>query len=112
MFGQSTFFGPISIMGIDLVPDDFGLSQNYPNPFNSDTWFEYQLSEACELRIAVFDILGKEVKTIVKGKKSGGFHSSYWDGNNNAGKPVPSGIYLLYLKTDQIARITRMTVLR
>lgn len=112
MFGQSIFFGPISVMGIDLVPDDFGLSQNYPNPFNSDTWFEYQLPEACEVRIAVFDLLGKEIKPIVKGKQPGGFHSSHWDGNNNEGKPVPSGIYLLYLKTDQVARITRMTVLR
>jgi hypothetical protein len=112
MTGESTFYGPISVMGIDPVPDDFALSQNYPNPFNSETWFQYQLTEDCEVRISVFDLLGKRIRTILHEKQSHGYYSDHWDGKTEAGEPVPSGIYLLYLKTEPFTQIRRMTVLR
>ncbi len=112
MTGESTFYGPISVMGIDPLPDDFALSQNYPNPFNSETWFEYQLPEDCEVRIAVFDLLGKSVQTLLHEKQSRGYYTRQWDGKTDAGEPVPSGIYLLYLKTEQFTQLRRMTVLR
>ena len=112
MTGESAFYGPISVMGIDPLPDDFTLSQNYPNPFNSETWFEYQLPEDCEVRIAVFDLLGKSVQTLLHEKQSQGYYTRQWDGKTDTGKPVPSGIYLLYLKTEQFTQLRRMTVLR
>jgi hypothetical protein len=77
-----------------LVPEKFNLSQNYPNPFNPTTKIEYDLPVSAGVRIEIFDILGRRVKTLIDERKETGFYTTMWDGRNNYGKEVASGVYL------------------
>jgi hypothetical protein len=73
----------------------FSLSQNYPNPFNPTTAISYQLSAASFVELKIFDILGREIATLVKEKLSLGLHKTVWNAVN-----FPSGVYFYRLQTD------------
>jgi len=89
--GRITEHGPLSI---DIVaPTTFELSQNFPNPFNPETKIQYQLPEAGDVTIRIFDVLGREVRTLVDERKEAGFHVATWNARNNNGLQVSSGIY-------------------
>jgi hypothetical protein len=74
------------------------LLQNYPNPFNPETWIPYQLSEDSPVSVSIYDTTGKLIRTLSLGFQSAGFYNSreraaYWDGRNELGERVASGIY-------------------
>jgi hypothetical protein len=75
------------------VPQNFILHQNYPNPFNPKTVISYKLSVISEVSLKIFDILGREITTLVNGIQSAGEHTVLWDGNNSKGQSAGSGIY-------------------
>ncbi len=82
------------------LPQDFALSQNYPNPFNSTTVISYQLSGIRPHRttLKVYDILGQVVRTLVDEKQPGGNYRVLWDGRDDSGRKVSSGVYFCRLK--------------
>jgi len=82
------------------IPNEIILHQNYPNPSNSTTIINYQLSAVSSVNIAIYDIQGKNVKTLINKTESPGTHSISWDGKNNFGKSVSSGVYFYQLKLD------------
>ena len=86
--------------------------QNYPNPFNTDTIIKYQLSKGSELSIKVYNLLGQEVITLVERVHRAGYHSIHWDGKDETGVQVNSGIYLLMLKTRDYTAARKMIILR
>ena len=92
------------------VPDRFILKQNYPNPFNSSTSIEYQIYEKAIVNLTVFNILGQKVKTLVDAEKSEGIYRIEWDGRDDYGHDVASGIYLYRLESPS-GDITRKMVL-
>ncbi|NOZ74530.1 MAG: T9SS type A sorting domain-containing protein [FCB group bacterium] len=96
----------------DGIPQEFALRQNYPNPFNPITTIQYQLPYSSEVTLKVFDILGRDVITLAQGKKSSGFHSVVWDGRNNKGVPVSTGLYFYKLKAGQFVKIRKMLLLK
>ena len=78
------------------------LLQNYPNPFNPETWIPYQLSEDSSVSVSIYDTTGKLVRTLSLGFQSAGFYNSqgraaYWDGRNEVGESVASGVYFYTL---------------
>ncbi|GEM_PF-3201517 len=75
------------------IPTVFALSQNYPNPFNPSTRITYGLPEAATVTLKVFDVLGQEVSSLVAGPQEAGYYSLEWDGRNNSGTQLASGIY-------------------
>lgn len=77
----------------------------YPNPFNGRTVLAYELERAGDVRLAVFDISGRRVRTLATGAKERGLHEAVWDGRNDTGGGVPSGVYFYQLET----RNTRLT---
>lgn len=79
-------------------PGAYTLSQNYPNPFNSETAIRYVSPEAAEVRLIICDLSGQAVRTLVKGYKQPGWHTAVWDGRDEAGWEVASGIYLYRLQ--------------
>ncbi len=79
---------------IDLVPTEFSLSQNYPNPFNPQTTIRFSLPHSAEVRVVVYDQLGRLVRTLVQGSRPAGTHTVIWDGRNDEGRQVASGVYV------------------
>jgi hypothetical protein len=89
-------------------PSLFKLYQNYPNPFNSNTIINYELKRKSSVDLKVYDITGKEVITIFKGINNPGKYKVLWDGLDNAGKEVSSGIYLYQLKVEKHIKSKKM----
>ena len=76
-----------------FIPTDYGLSQNYPNPFNPTTTIQYDLPQAGWVVLKVYDVLGRDIRTLVEGGNPAGRHTVRWDGKNDVGYDVPSGLY-------------------
>ncbi|GAB4372193.1 MAG: hypothetical protein Kow0042_15390 [Calditrichia bacterium] len=103
-------------MGVDdpggTLPPKYELFPNYPNPFNPATTIRYALPRAEKVKLEIFNILGQRVKTLVNGQKPAGVHRVKWDGTNNAGVPVASGLYLLRFGTTQFEKTKKMFLIR
>ncbi len=95
-----------------LVPDGFRLGANYPNPFNPSTTVIYTLDESRQTTLTVFNVIGEEIRGLVDGVQVAGEHSVVWDGKDNFGNVVSSGVYLLVLKSGEFSQSRRMTLLK
>ena len=80
------------------IPQSYALSQNYPNPFNAETVIEYQLPKASEVEISIFNLQGQKVAALVKCYRQAGIHKIIWNGKDESGRQVASGVYLYQLK--------------
>jgi len=87
----------------DDIPQRFALDQNYPNPFNPSTTITYSLPEQSAVKLKVFDILGQEVRALVNGMQNAGFFEATWDGQNNSGTQVASGMYYYRLEASSLS---------
>ena len=101
----------------DIQPQDTLLAQNFPNPFNPETWIPYQLSEATEVKIDIYDVSGRLVRSLDLGWQPTGSYmtpssAAYWDGKNAVGERVASGIYFYTLQTSDFAATRRMVILK
>jgi len=93
------------------------LYQNYPNPFNPETWIPYQLSKPTEVTIGIYEESGRLVRTLELGtKKEGsylsGSQSAYWDGKNEEGESVSSGVYFYTIKAGDFIETKKMTLVK
>ncbi len=88
------------------------LSPNYPNPFNPQTTIRFYLPAGTEAELTVFDLLGREIVTLLKGTMTRGMHSVEWNGKNRAGETVNSGVYIYRLKTGATVLSRRMLLLK
>ncbi len=94
------------------TPHSFFLAQNAPNPFNPSTSIHYQLTESRPVRLIVYDLLGQPVRTLVDGLRTRGAHTATWDGRDQQGKAVASGVYLYRLHAGRRASSGKMLLLR
>ena len=78
----------------DQLPYRFELAQNYPNPFNPVTTIEYSVPSRTDVTIEIFNVLGQKVRTLVDEARSAGSYRIEWNGNNEFGRPVSTGVYL------------------
>ena len=85
---------------------------NYPNPFNPTTEIRFQLPAASRVLVRIFNTLGQEIRTLTEREYEAGFHSVRWDGKDNKGNPVSSGIYLYQLKAGVFSQIKKMSLIR
>jgi hypothetical protein len=100
-----------------VIPTVTELVGNYPNPFNPETWIAYQLAEASNVVIKIYDAKGQVVRTLSLGKKPAGVYvdkefAAYWDGKTDTGESVPSGLYFYSLITDEAVYTKRMVILK
>jgi ligand-binding sensor domain-containing protein len=105
---------------LSQVPMEFSLSQNYPNPFwssatsrfagNPETVIEYHLPKAGRVSLKIYDLVGREVRTLVDAEKPAGYHRVRWDGKDNAGQKLNSGVYLYRIQVGTFVQ-TRKVVL-
>ncbi|MCH8838993.1 MAG: hypothetical protein IIA60_14560 [Candidatus Marinimicrobia bacterium] len=78
-------------------PTTYRLAQNYPNPFNPTTTIRFELPEAADISIVVYDLMGREIERLVEGPTGPGYHQVIWDGRDRRGRKVPTGIYIARL---------------
>ena len=83
-----------------LLPKAFSLSQNYPNPFNSETLICYELPERGNVKIDVYNLLGQNIRRLISKKQAAGSYSVQWDGRDQSGKLVGSGVYFYTIQLD------------
>ena len=88
------------------MPAEYALSQNYPNPFNPTTSIEYAMIADGAAKLVVYDIVGSEVRTLVNTAVNSGTHTVTWDGRDNAGNEVATGMYF-YRLTAGITSLTK-----
>jgi len=94
------------------IPTEFALDQNYPNPFNPTTYFKYQLPANAYVTISIFNTNGQEIKRLVSEDMKAGYHVASWDGTNNAGENVASGLYIYQMKAGSFSAMNKMMLVR
>jgi subtilisin family serine protease len=94
------------------VPAEFSLYQNYPNPFNPGTTISFYLPERSDVNLSIFNILGEKVKTLYCGDMAAGSHSMTWNGTNDAGNAVSTGVYLYKMTAGEKSVTKKMSLLK
>ena len=107
---------PVTLEGVGASKQTL-LLQNYPNPFNPETWIPYHLSEAAPVTLSIYDATGQRIRTLSMGVQAAGFYQSrsraaYWDGRNDLGEHVSSGVYFYQLTTPSEHQIKRMVIVK
>lgn len=95
-----------------VIPTEFALQQNYPNPFNPETQISYDLPEAVEVSLKIYNMRGQEIITLVDELQPAGTHTIRWDGVDQSGVKVASGIYVYVIKAGSFVKSKRMTLLK
>jgi hypothetical protein len=94
------------------IEDGFVINQNYPNPFNRSTKINIKVPVMCKVLIKIFDLHGSEVRTLICNEYEPGWHLITWNGSDNAGKAVSSGVYLLYMKAGNYNKILKTSIIK
>jgi len=95
-----------------LIPDVFALHQNYPNPFNPVTNIRYDIPENSHVKMVVYDILGRQVRTLVNRDHDPGFYDVLWDGRNDRGEQISSGVYFYQINAGTFHKNAKMIVVK
>ena len=91
------------------TPDEFKLNQNYPNPFNPSTTIKYQVPENAKVNITVYNMTGQKITTLTNEFQTAGYHNVVWDGSNDFGQQVSSGVYFLRMQAGNFVKTISMT---
>ena len=100
-----------------LTPNKTALLANYPNPFNPETWIPYQLSKASDVTVTIYASDGNVVRTLAIGHQAAGTYktrsqAAYWDGTNETGESVASGVYFYTLTAGDFSATRKMLILK
>jgi flagellar hook assembly protein FlgD len=96
----------------DEVPSSFELGANHPNPFNPSTTITYALPRAVEVKLVIFDLMGRRVRTLVEQTQPAGRYAVIWDGRNEHGEPVASGTFIYQLHAGSFVQNRKMALVR
>ena len=100
-----------------LIPQESALLPNYPNPFNPETWIPYRLAQDAFVTLTIYDGSGRVVRTLDVGHQTAGYYTdrtkaAYWDGNNQFGEGVASGVYFYHLSAGDFSATRKMLILK
>ena len=102
-----------SSMNIDKqIPSIYTLHQNFPNPFNPATQINYDLPEDALVKVVVFDVMGRKVKTLMNESQSSGYHSLRWDATNDMDESISSGMYIYTIQARNYRSSKKMVLLK
>jgi len=108
----ATLSNVLSVGNENTIPEQFALHQNYPNPFNPITTLRYDLPEHSYVNVTIYDMLGREIRTLVNTTQDAGFKSVIWDATNDYGKPVSAGVYLYQIRAGEFVQTKKMVLLK
>ncbi|MBL7135844.1 MAG: CotH kinase family protein [Candidatus Marinimicrobia bacterium] len=95
-----------------ILPQKYELLQNYPNPFNPITVIRYSLPEHSNINIIVYDVLGKQIRSLINRPQEAGYRSVVWDATDDFGKPVSAGVYLYRITAGDYSEIRKMVLIK
>jgi hypothetical protein len=116
--GEACFHGPTTVTATlvdirkNVIPENYELSQNYPNPFNPETTIEFGLPKPGFVEISIYDINGKLVRKLISQRKSAGRHSIVWNGKDNSGSTISSGVYYYTFKAGKFNQTRKMILMK
>ena len=93
-------------------PEKFRLNQNYPNPFNPITNLDYELPKRSKVQILIYNVLGQQVKILLDEEQNYGSHSIFWDGLDQLGNEVSTGVYFVRMMTSSFTQTKKMLLLK
>ena len=102
----------LGIEGPDGLPQRYLLSQNFPNPFNPETWIHFALPKTEPASVVIYDLLGHKVRTLVNDMQVAGNHTVVWDGSDDNGARLSSGIYIYRLQTRSVTLSKKMVLMK
>jgi len=88
------------------------LHQNYPNPFNPTTSIDYDLPERSNVKVSIYDMLGRKVKTLINQQQNAGYMSIKWDATNDLAEPVSAGVYIYTIEAGAFRQTRKMILLK
>ncbi len=94
------------------LPTTFDVAQNYPNPFNPSTTVKFQLPQASDVRLTIYNMLGQRVRTLLGRRMEAGYHEVEWDGRNDAGVQQATGLYIYRFEAGGFVKILKMTLIK
>jgi len=103
---------PTAVDDNTVLPENVSLSQNYPNPFNGQTSIAFAIAYTGDVELAIFNVAGQKIATLVQGEHNAGSYSVIWNGKDSYGKAVSSGVYYYRLKADGRVETMKMTLLK
>ena len=110
--GDQADLSTLDVAGESGLPKEFDLLQNYPNPFNPTTLIRVALPNSDHVTCTIFDIQGREVRTLVNTQMQAGYHDLIWDSRNQSGQKVTSGVYVYQVKTSKNLTSKKMILMR
>ncbi len=109
---QSFSLDVTSVDEADQIPENFSLAQNYPNPFNPGTTIEYSLAHTSSVVLNIYDVLGNKIRTLVNAKQIAGRKTIIWNGRNDEGDLVGSGMYFYELAAENTVQVKKMILIK
>ena len=102
----------VSIVGDNDIPIVYKVHQNHPNPFNPVTMLQYDLPEDGFVNITIYNMMGRQINTLVSGQQNAGYKSIQWNATNNIGQPVSAGLYLYTIQAGNFRQTKKMVLLK
>ena len=103
---------PLFVNDNNILPNNIVLQQNYPNPFNPITTLRYDIPQDINVNITIYDMTGRQVKTLINGFQTSGYKSIQWNATNNTGKPVSAGVYFYTIQAGDFVDTKKMILLK
>jgi hypothetical protein len=111
VLSDCTAVGIEDYIGQPLI-ENYALKQNYPNPFNPSTTIKYNLAKTTDVKFEIYSILGSKIATLVNGKQNAGIQKVEWNGKDDSGKAVASGVYFYKISTPEFTQTKKMMLLK
>ena len=105
-------FQSVGAVEIAAVPTVFALEQNYPNPFNPSTTIKYQIPADANVNLVIYNVQGQQIRTLVAKEQKAGYYNVVWDGRNEAGQTVSSGLYLYRVQAGSFVATHKMLMIK
>lgn len=110
--GPSFNFTPTNLETVETLPTEFAVKQNYPNPFNPSTTIEFSIPNNSNVKVSIYNLIGQEIRTLVNSEMEAGTYKVTWNGENNLGQKVNSGIYLYRVVSGDKVQTMKMTLMK
>ena len=102
----------LGAIAVETRPEEFALRNNYPNPFNPSTTIKYQLPDAADVRLEIYNVVGQSVRTLVDQQEAAGRYELQWDATNNNGQSLSSGIYFYRIQAGAFQEVKKMLLMK